>query len=162
MPTHTPERKREHIRFPSEGIFNLSSDEDSSFFSPSDASGELKAKADFPLLITALLRQPPLRRRQAMEEARANRKKAAEEAQAQEVEETAALNNLLEKLRNGECRTAVFARDLVPAPTTASHCSQGGSAGGSGHITGQQRPQHPPPPPRATALWVNLQVQAPS
>lgn len=49
VPTHTPERKREHTRFPSEGVFNLSMDEDSSFFSPSGASGELKAKADFPL-----------------------------------------------------------------------------------------------------------------
>jgi hypothetical protein len=48
-PTHTPERKREHARFPSEGVFNLSMDEDSSFFSPSNASGELNAKADFPL-----------------------------------------------------------------------------------------------------------------
>ena len=47
-PTHTPERKREHGRFPSEGVFNLSMDEDSSFFSPSDASRELKATADFP------------------------------------------------------------------------------------------------------------------
>jgi hypothetical protein len=46
-PTHTPERKREHARFPSEGVFNLSMDEDSSFFSPSEASGELKAKVDF-------------------------------------------------------------------------------------------------------------------
>jgi hypothetical protein len=60
MPTHTPERKREHVCFPSEGVFNLSSDEDSSFFSPSDASSELKAKADFPLLVAALLRQLPL------------------------------------------------------------------------------------------------------
>ncbi len=47
-PTHTPERKREHTRFPSEGVFNLSMDEDSSFFSTSDASGELKSKVDFP------------------------------------------------------------------------------------------------------------------
>jgi hypothetical protein len=45
--THTPERKREHARSPSDGVFNLSMDEDSSFFSP-DASGELKAKADNP------------------------------------------------------------------------------------------------------------------
>jgi cytokinesis protein len=37
-----------------------------------------------------------------MEEARANRKKAAEEALAQEAEETAALDNLLEKLRNAD------------------------------------------------------------
>ena len=48
-PTRTPERKREHARFPSEGVFNLSMDEDSSFFSPPDAFSELKAKADFPL-----------------------------------------------------------------------------------------------------------------
>jgi hypothetical protein len=47
-PIHTPERKREHAHFPSEGVFNLLMDEDSSFFSPSDASGELKAMADFP------------------------------------------------------------------------------------------------------------------
>ena len=47
-PTHTPERKREHARFPSEGVFNLSMDEDSSFITPSNASGELNAKADFP------------------------------------------------------------------------------------------------------------------
>ena len=47
-PTHTPERKREHTRFPSEGVFNLSMDEDSSFFSPTNASGEPNAKADFP------------------------------------------------------------------------------------------------------------------
>jgi hypothetical protein len=47
-PTHTPERKREHTRFPSEGVFNLSMDEDSSFSSPYNASGELNAKADFP------------------------------------------------------------------------------------------------------------------
>jgi hypothetical protein len=47
-PTHTPERKREHARFPSEGVFNLSMDEDSSLFSPSNASGELNAKTDFP------------------------------------------------------------------------------------------------------------------
>jgi len=46
-PTRTPERKREHARFLSEGVFNLSMDEDSSFFPPSDASGELKEKADF-------------------------------------------------------------------------------------------------------------------
>jgi hypothetical protein len=47
-PTHTPERKREHTRFPSEGVFNLSMDEDSSSFSPYNASGELNANADFP------------------------------------------------------------------------------------------------------------------
>jgi len=47
-PTHTPERKREHARFASEGVFNLSMDEDSSFSSPANASGELNAKADLP------------------------------------------------------------------------------------------------------------------
>ena len=44
-PIHTPERKREHTRFPSEGVFNLSMDEDSSLY---NAAGELNAKADFP------------------------------------------------------------------------------------------------------------------
>ena len=48
-PTRTPERKYEHARSPSEGVFNLSMDEDSAFFSPSGASSELKAKADFSL-----------------------------------------------------------------------------------------------------------------
>jgi hypothetical protein len=48
-PTHTPERKREHARSPSEGVFNLSMDEDS----PSNTSGELNSKTGFP----------PLRRR---------------------------------------------------------------------------------------------------
>lgn len=57
--TLTPERMREHARFPSEGVFNPSMDEDSSFFSLSDASGELKAKADF--LVAALVWQPSLR-----------------------------------------------------------------------------------------------------
>jgi len=42
------------------------------------------------------------KRRQAAEDARANRKKVTEEALAQEAEETAALDNLLEKLRNGD------------------------------------------------------------
>jgi cytokinesis protein len=42
------------------------------------------------------------RRRQAAEDAKASRKKATAEAQAQEAEETAALDNLLEKLRNGD------------------------------------------------------------
>jgi cytokinesis protein len=42
------------------------------------------------------------KRRQAAEEAKANRKKATEDALAQEAEETAALDNLLEKLRNGD------------------------------------------------------------
>jgi hypothetical protein len=45
--THTPERKRQHARSPSEGVFNLSTDEDSTFPSLSDASGELKAKNNF-------------------------------------------------------------------------------------------------------------------
>ena len=44
--TPTPERKRQHARFPSEGVFNLSMDEDSSALS--DASVEFKAKADIP------------------------------------------------------------------------------------------------------------------
>jgi hypothetical protein len=43
--TQTPERKLEHARSPSEGVFNLSMDEDNAFFSPADAS-ELKAKTD--------------------------------------------------------------------------------------------------------------------
>ena len=47
-PTHTPERKREHSRFPSEGVFNLSMDEDSSSFSPSNASGELQRQGRLP------------------------------------------------------------------------------------------------------------------
>jgi cytokinesis protein len=42
------------------------------------------------------------KRRQAAEDAKANRKKAAENALSQEAEETAALDNLLEKLRNGD------------------------------------------------------------
>jgi cytokinesis protein len=42
------------------------------------------------------------RRRQAAEDAKANRKKASEDTLAQEAEETAALDNLLEKLRNGD------------------------------------------------------------
>ena len=42
------------------------------------------------------------KRKQAAEKAKANRKKVSEEAQAQEAEETAALDNLLEKLRNGD------------------------------------------------------------
>ncbi|KAI0301611.1 hypothetical protein B0F90DRAFT_1718672 [Multifurca ochricompacta] len=45
--TPTPERKRNHIRSPSEGVFSLSMDEDSSFSSLSDASGELKANINF-------------------------------------------------------------------------------------------------------------------
>ena len=43
--TQTPERKLEHARSPSEGVFNLSMDEDNAFFSPGDASG-LGAKTD--------------------------------------------------------------------------------------------------------------------
>lgn len=42
------------------------------------------------------------KRLQAAEDAKASRKKAAEETLAQEAEETAALDNLLEKLRNGD------------------------------------------------------------
>jgi len=42
------------------------------------------------------------KRRQAAEEAKANRMKATEEATTQEAEDTAALDNLLEKLRNGD------------------------------------------------------------
>ena len=45
--TPTPQRKRQHARSPSEGVFNLSMDEDSSFSSLSDASGE-KAKENIP------------------------------------------------------------------------------------------------------------------
>jgi len=46
--TVTPERKRQHARSPSEGVFNLSMDEDNSFSSLSDTS-ELKVNADLPL-----------------------------------------------------------------------------------------------------------------
>ncbi|KAI0250704.1 hypothetical protein BJV78DRAFT_549066 [Lactifluus subvellereus] len=46
--TPTPERKRQHARSPSEGVFNLSMDEDSSSSSLSDPSGERKAKDDIP------------------------------------------------------------------------------------------------------------------
>ncbi|KAH8980827.1 hypothetical protein EDB86DRAFT_505043 [Lactarius hatsudake] len=42
------------------------------------------------------------RRKQAAEDARSNRKRVTEDALAQEAEETAALDNLLEKLRNGD------------------------------------------------------------
>ena len=42
------------------------------------------------------------RRRQAAEDAKSSRKKVTEEALAQEAEDTAALDNLLEKLRNGD------------------------------------------------------------
>jgi len=42
------------------------------------------------------------KRRQAAEEAKTSRRKATEDAMAQEAEETAALDNLLEKLRNGD------------------------------------------------------------
>jgi hypothetical protein len=45
----TPERKRQHARSPSEGVFNLSMDEDNSFSSLSDNSSELKVNADLPL-----------------------------------------------------------------------------------------------------------------
>jgi cytokinesis protein len=42
------------------------------------------------------------RRRRAAEDAKSNRKKVTDEALAQEAEDTAALDNLLEKLRNGD------------------------------------------------------------
>jgi hypothetical protein len=45
--TRTPERKRQHARSPSEGVFNLSTDEDSTLPTLSDATGELKAKDNF-------------------------------------------------------------------------------------------------------------------
>ncbi|KAI9441248.1 hypothetical protein H4582DRAFT_1360595 [Lactarius indigo] len=44
VPTVTPERKRQHLRSPSEGVFNLSMDEDSALSSPSD--GGLKAQGN--------------------------------------------------------------------------------------------------------------------
>ena len=44
-PALTPERKLEHARSPSEGVFNLSMDEDNAFFSPAESSG-LGAKTD--------------------------------------------------------------------------------------------------------------------
>ena len=44
--TVTPERKRQHVRSPSEGVFNLSMDEDSALSSPSDASGGFKSQGD--------------------------------------------------------------------------------------------------------------------
>jgi cytokinesis protein len=57
------------------------------------------------------------KRRQAAEDAKANRKKVTEEALAQEAEETAALDNLLEKLRNGD---NVGRRARRPRPSVAS------------------------------------------
>ncbi len=42
------------------------------------------------------------KRKKAAEDARSNRKRATEDVLAQEAEETAALDNLLEKLRNGD------------------------------------------------------------
>ncbi len=48
VPTVTPERKRQHVRSPSEGVFNLSMDEDSALSSPSDASGGFKAQGSLP------------------------------------------------------------------------------------------------------------------
>ncbi|KAI0033270.1 hypothetical protein K488DRAFT_85106 [Vararia minispora EC-137] len=42
------------------------------------------------------------KRKQAVEDAKASRRKALEEATAREAEDTAALDNLLEKLRNGD------------------------------------------------------------
>ena len=46
--TVTPERKRQHVRSPSEGVFNLSMDEDSAPSSPTDASGGLKTQGSLP------------------------------------------------------------------------------------------------------------------
>jgi cytokinesis protein len=57
------------------------------------------------------------KRKQAAEDAKANRKKVTEEALAQEAEETAALDNLLEKLRNGD---NVGRRARRPRPSVAS------------------------------------------
>jgi hypothetical protein len=48
MSTPTPERKYQHARAPSEGVFNLSMDEDSTLTFPSDASNELKTQFDLP------------------------------------------------------------------------------------------------------------------
>ncbi|KAI9509315.1 hypothetical protein F5148DRAFT_773530 [Russula earlei] len=49
-PTLTPtqERKRQHTRTPSEGVFSLSMDEESSLSFPSDAPSEFKAQHDVP------------------------------------------------------------------------------------------------------------------
>jgi hypothetical protein len=48
-PTSTAlERNHQHARSPSEGVFNLSKDEDNAFSTLSDASAELKAKTDLP------------------------------------------------------------------------------------------------------------------
>jgi len=49
-PTSSPtlERKQQHVRTPSEGVFNLSMDEDNTSSALSDASAELKARSEFP------------------------------------------------------------------------------------------------------------------
>ena len=49
-PTSSPtlERKQQHVRSPSEGVFNLSMDEDNTSSALSDGSTELKANYDFP------------------------------------------------------------------------------------------------------------------
>ena len=49
-PTSSPtlERKQQHARSPSEGVFNLSMDDDNTSSALSDASAELKAKSEFP------------------------------------------------------------------------------------------------------------------
>ena len=73
------------------------------------------------------------KRRQAAEEAKANRKKVSEEAQAQEAEETAALDNLLEKLRNGD---NVGRRARRARPSAIS--------------TSTREPTLPPPPDKDT------------
>jgi cytokinesis protein len=62
------------------------------------------------------------KRKQAAEEAKANRKKVAEETLAQEAEETAALDNLLEKLRNGD---NVGRRARRARPSAASISARG-------------------------------------
>ena len=66
------------------------------------------------------------KRKQAQEEMKVNRAKAREAASAQDLEDTAALDNLLEKLRNGDSvgrrmrrgRTGAAAR--TPEPLTVS------------------------------------------
>ncbi|KAN0131944.1 hypothetical protein V8E53_010224 [Lactarius tabidus] len=46
--TVTPERKRQHVRSPSEGVFNLSMDEDSALSYPSDTPGGPKTQGSLP------------------------------------------------------------------------------------------------------------------
>jgi len=62
------------------------------------------------------------KRKRAAEEAKANRKKVTDEALAQEAEETAALDNLLEKLRNGD---NVGRRARRARPSAASISTRG-------------------------------------